>query len=258
MNNVFRNIKQVNSIYKVQNVNLYKNIQSMSFGNSLNKNIILSQKNNNSIDNRQNIYSNSNNSLGQLYYSTQTIPNTLKQSSTSSNIFAQSVEDLNKQTDSTIKSPKKQNATTKGGEKTVRVKLSNLGYSEYKLTALFRAITGLSYKEAIAQLTFCKLGPARKIKGLVTQARYVAEYQYDMNPDRLVVEQIWTGRSYYRKSVNYRARGSASVQRKPFCHITVQLREVPPVENEKKLGKFGKTHKTHAKYDGTFVYNKQY
>ncbi|KAF2072987.1 hypothetical protein CYY_005699 [Polysphondylium violaceum] len=183
------------------------------------------------------------------YYSTAK-PVTGTTSSTS-NIFSQSFS-----AEQPAAAEQQQSGSTK--PKTVILSLKNIQYSQWKLQALFKALRGLSYQEAIAQLTFCKKGPAKQIRGLVTQARYVAEYQRDMNPDRLVLNQIWLGRSFFTPSVMVAGRGHMTVLRKPFCHVTVELIEAPVVEGEKKLGKFGKTHKTHAKYNGTFQYNKKY
>eukprot|EP01133_Synstelium_polycarpum_P014965 gene14965-17694_t len=127
--------------------------------------------------------------------------------------------------------------------------LRNLPYSQWKMMPLFKALTGLSYREAIAQLTYANIGPANQLKGLMTSARYNAEYYKNLDPDRLVVSQIWTGRSYYQSRIEFKGRGRTGIRRKPFSHVTVELKEVAKVEGEKKLGKFGKTHKTIENYN---------
>ncbi|EGC34897.1 hypothetical protein DICPUDRAFT_79367 [Dictyostelium purpureum] len=137
-------------------------------------------------------------------------------------------------------------------ENTVTITLKKLTYSQWKLQALFKAIRGLSYKEAIAQLSFCTKKPSKIIRGLIQQAAHIAETKKNMDPDRLIVNQIWLGHAFYVKSYLFQGRGHAGVVRKPRCHVTVQVKEVPFVEGEKKLGKFGKKHITYEKYNGTF------
>eukprot|EP01132_Coremiostelium_polycephalum_P002655 gene2655-3295_t len=169
------------------------------------------------------------------------------QQQSSSNIFSQSFTEATPETSVESSKPK-----------TVTVRLTHLRYSQWKLVALLKAIRGLSYREAIAQLSFAPQGPFKIIRGLVKQARYKGEYDLDMNPERLIVNQIWVGRSACVKSFEPRARGHHGFREKPFCHVTVELKEVPLEEGEKRLGKFGKTHKTFAKYDGNYQYNKKY
>jgi len=75
-------------------------------------------------------------------------------------------------------------------------------------------------------------------------ARYNAENIYNLDPDRLVVENIWAGKGQYIKRLKIHARGRTGVMHHPHCHVTVVLQEVPIRDNERRLGRFGKTHKT--------------
>ncbi|EFA84354.1 ribosomal protein L22 [Heterostelium album PN500] len=154
---------------------------------------------------------------------------------------------------SVLKGQKEKEESNKPVIKTATATLRNLPYSQWKLMPLFKAITGLSYREAIAQLTFANIGPANQIKGLVTSARYNAEYYKNLDPDRLIVSQIYTGRSHYQSRIEFKGRGRTGIRRKPFTHVTVELKEVEKVSGEKKLGKFGKTHKTIENYNNPLV-----
>jgi hypothetical protein len=52
---------------------------------------------------------------------------------------------------------------------------------------LARLIRGVSYREAIVQLNFCPLKPAKILIGLLNSARANAENQLYLNPERLIV-----------------------------------------------------------------------
>ncbi|GAM21838.1 hypothetical protein SAMD00019534_050130 [Acytostelium subglobosum LB1] len=154
---------------------------------------------------------------------------------------------------SVLKEQKAKEIEEKGKPKTAIATLRNLPYSQWKMMPLFKALTGLSYREAIAQLTFANIGPANQLKGLMTSARYNAEFYKNLDPDRLVVSQIWTGRSYYQPRIEFKGRGRTGIRRKPFTHVTIELKEVERVAGEKKLGKFGKTHKTIENYNNPLI-----
>ncbi|KAM9953305.1 hypothetical protein ACTFIR_008370 [Dictyostelium discoideum] len=143
-------------------------------------------------------------------------------------------------------------------DKIVRVSLQKLGYSEWKLMALFKALSGLSLREAIAQLSFTEHSPSKKLRGLIKHAAHVAENIKGMDPERLIISQIWAGRSFYKRSIMWKGRGQGSTIRKPFCHVSVEIKESEFKDGEKKVGKFGKTNKTFSKYDGNFDHTKEY
>ncbi|KAM9983003.1 hypothetical protein ACTFIZ_010810 [Dictyostelium cf. discoideum] len=142
--------------------------------------------------------------------------------------------------------------------KIVRVSLQKLGYSEWKLMALFKALGGLSIREAIAQLSFTEHSPSKKLRGLIKHAAHIAENIKGMDPERLIISQIWAGRSFYKRSIMWKGRGQGSTIRKPFCHVSVEVKESEFKNGEKKVGKFGKTNKTFSKYDGNFDHTKKY
>ncbi|KAK5582548.1 hypothetical protein RB653_004133 [Dictyostelium firmibasis] len=183
--------------------------------------------------------------------------NNSRQQSTSTNIFSQALKETKVQ-EKEQKEETQQDVVFDDKNKTVRVSIKGAGYSQWKLMALFKALKGLNHREAIAQLSFTEKQPSKKVRGLIKHAAHVAESVKGMDPERLIVNQIWLGRSVYKNSIMWKGRGQASVIRRPFCHIFVEIKETTFKEGEKKVGKFGKTHKTFAKYDGSFDHNKKY
>ncbi|KAN0050017.1 hypothetical protein ACTA71_003117 [Dictyostelium dimigraforme] len=181
--------------------------------------------------------------------------NNIRQQSTSTNIFQQALKETKQEQE---QEQEKEQVTVDDKNKIVRVSLKHVGYSEWKLMALFKAISGLSHREAIAQLSFTEQQPSKKVRGLIKHAAHVAEAVKGMDPERLYVSQIWLGRSKYKKSIMWKGRGQGSTIRKPFCHIFVEMKESQSKDGEKKVGKFGKTHKTFSKYDGNFDHTKKY
>ncbi|KAN0032088.1 hypothetical protein ACTFIV_005963 [Dictyostelium citrinum] len=173
----------------------------------------------------------------------------IRQQSTT-NIFQQALKDT--------KQEEQAQQDVKADNKIVRVTYKNLGYSEWKIMALFKALSGLSHREAIAQLSFTEKSPSKIIRGLIKQGVHVAENIKGMDPERLIISQIWAGRSYYKTSLMWKGRGQGSKIRKPFCHIHLEIKESDYKDGEKKVGKFGKTNKTFAKYDGNFDHTKKY
>jgi len=115
--------------------------------------------------------------------------------------------------------------------------------SPYKLAKLCNQVRGLSYHEAVAQMQFSKKALGWHVKRVLDSARYNAENIYNLNPDRLLVDNIWAGKGLYIKRTNFHGRGRLGVLHHPHCHVSVVLREVPERESEARLGRFGKTHK---------------
>jgi len=115
--------------------------------------------------------------------------------------------------------------------------------SPYKLAKLCNQVRGLSYHEAVAQMQFSKKALGWYVKRVLDSARYNAENTFNLNPDRLLVDNIWAGKGEYLRRMNFHGRGRFGIMHHPHCHVTAILREVPAKDNERRLGRFGRTNK---------------
>jgi len=123
---------------------------------------------------------------------------------------------------------------------TSKVVSKNLQCSMKRVDLLLRQIRRLSYKEAIMQLKFCrrKIGP--KIIQTIERARHKAEARYGLDPERLLLDEIFATKGQYGASrMDYKAKGRFGIMRRKRHHLTVILKEVPD-EGQKFIGKWAR------------------
>lgn len=178
-------------------------------------------------------------------------------------IFSQAFE----QVEEKLQGEKKEKEETKVEKKEVSKEIfhigKNLRVSVKRLAPLLTQIRGLSYREAVVQLSFCSMRCAPWIKTAVEKCRQKAEWN-QLNPDRLLLSTFeFCGRLITNipsllcltkkkatihackgnsrpKRPEFKGRGKLGWRRKQTSHVYVGLKEIPYVEGEKVLGKFGR------------------
>jgi len=63
-----------------------------------------------------------------------------------------------------------------------------------------------------------------------------------MDPSRLVVDMIYVNRGHYLRRIKFHGKGRFGIMYKYRAHLSVYLREVPPVAGEVRLGISGPAH----------------
>jgi large subunit ribosomal protein L22 len=125
--------------------------------------------------------------------------------------------------------------------KEVRVLKENLPISMKRIDHLLRQIRNLNYREAVLQLKFCQKRIAPRIIEALEKARLRAEVKHGLDPDRLVIKEIYATKGQYGPpKIEYKAKSRIGIRRRKKSHLTVKLKEIPYQEGEKQLGKFAR------------------
>jgi len=99
-----------------------------------------------------------------------------------------------------------------------------------KMNIVANMIRGLSYKRAVIQMKLCKKKVAITLLKGLQSARYNAENNHGLDPERLLVAEIMIGKdgsgSGARKSIRYHSRGRAGIRVHPRTRFTVVLKQV--------------------------------
>lgn len=129
------------------------------------------------------------------------------------------------------------------GKNEVSARLFNIKGSVKKVRLACDFVKGLNYQEAVAQLNLSPRRASADILRLIQTARSHAEHNFGLTPNRLLVHRFMVGRGdRTQKAVEFRARGRANIRLRRRSNVTVVLREVPYVEGEKRLGKWGRVN----------------
>ncbi|QEK39771.1 50S ribosomal protein L22 [Candidatus Sneabacter namystus] len=102
---------------------------------------------------------------------------------------------------------------------------TNLRVSPRKLNLVAALIRGMSTKEAITQLTFCRKRIAKDVKKCVISAIANAENNHRLRADQLIITKATVGKSACMKRIRARAKGRASPIHKFFSGIYLTIRE---------------------------------
>ena len=105
-----------------------------------------------------------------------------------------------------------------------------LRVSPQKLNLLAQLIRGKKVATALADLEFSNKRISVEVKKALESAIANAENNHDLDVDDLVIAQAWVGKDMVMKRFSPRARGRAGRIEKPFCNITIVVREVAPDE----------------------------
>jgi len=101
-----------------------------------------------------------------------------------------------------------------------------LRISPQKLNLVAGMIRGKGVEEALSNLRFSKRQIAGDVLKTLNSAIANAEYNYDLDVDRLVVSQAFVGKNIVMKRFRARARGRMGRIKKPFSQLTIVVREV--------------------------------
>ena len=95
-----------------------------------------------------------------------------------------------------------------------------------KLRVVANLAIGLYWREAMAQLEFCRKTIAVHVKNTIAKAVKDAEEVHGLDPTRLVVDQLAVGKGSYLKELDFKAKGRAGIIGKRQAHIHCVLRQV--------------------------------
>eukprot|EP00013_Stygamoeba_regulata_P019503 CAMPEP_0177651644 /NCGR_PEP_ID=MMETSP0447-20121125/12672_1 /TAXON_ID=0 /ORGANISM="Stygamoeba regulata, Strain BSH-02190019" /LENGTH=317 /DNA_ID=CAMNT_0019154767 /DNA_START=63 /DNA_END=1016 /DNA_ORIENTATION=+ len=114
--------------------------------------------------------------------------------------------------------------------------------SPRKMRIVANYIRGLSYSEALLQLSFLHKKAATHIADALKSAAANATYQ-GADPDRLLITEIvaTVGGGKVKKP-RFHARGRTGLVSVPNTYLRVVVTEVPYQEGEKRLGRVGRVH----------------
>jgi len=117
----------------------------------------------------------------------------------------------------------------------------NLPISPHKLQLICRSVSGLSAREALAQLRLSSAKKSVYVAAAIRTAAHVAKNSFNMEKSRLVVSEAYCTKGTYYKRVEFRARGRANIRHRRHSHLTVVLKEQPYHPHEIRIGRYGRT-----------------
>ncbi len=105
-------------------------------------------------------------------------------------------------------------------------KAKMLRTSPQKLNLVAALIRGKKVDKALADLTFSKKRIAQDVKKCLHSAIANAENNHGLDVDDLVVAEAYVGKNLVMKRGRPRARGRFGKIMKPFCELTIKVRQV--------------------------------
>ena len=112
------------------------------------------------------------------------------------------------------------------GQVEALAKAVNIRTSARKLNLVAQSIRGLSVQRALNELDFSHRRIAKDVRKALYSAISNAENNHSLDIDSLVVAEAYVGKNLVMKRFAARARGRASRIEKPFCEITIVVREL--------------------------------
>jgi large subunit ribosomal protein L22 len=95
-----------------------------------------------------------------------------------------------------------------------------------KLNVVAQSIRGLKVQRALNELEFSHKRIAGDVRKALYSAISNAENNHSLDIDNLVVAEAYVGKNLVMKRFAARARGRSSRIEKPFCEITIVVREL--------------------------------
>jgi len=96
-----------------------------------------------------------------------------------------------------------------------------------KLNLLADLIRGFTYKNAVIQLKLSKKRVCKKILKVVDSCRFNAENIHGLDPERLIISEIWTGRGTHIRGLRTHSKGRGALMKRPRTNLHVVMKEVP-------------------------------
>mmetsp|Transcript_7375 Transcript_7375/g.12407 ORF Transcript_7375/g.12407 Transcript_7375/m.12407 type:complete len:208 (-) Transcript_7375:193-816(-) len=125
--------------------------------------------------------------------------------------------------------PKNAGATTKEPPKTAIAHFKHLPVSPKKLRIVANLVPRLYWKEAMAQMEFCRKNIAVMVKNCVDSAVGNACAQ-GLDRSRLIVESAVVNKGSYYKKPDFKAKMKSGIIKKKFSHLRITVREVDEKE----------------------------
>ena len=100
-----------------------------------------------------------------------------------------------------------------------------LRVSPRKARAVVDLIRGRTYREALTILSLTPRRVCEDIEKIVRSAGANAQNNYSLDPEDMIVAEVYVDEGATLKRIRPRARGMASRLRKRTSHVTVVLRE---------------------------------
>ncbi|KAG2383367.1 hypothetical protein C9374_004704 [Naegleria lovaniensis] len=132
---------------------------------------------------------------------------------------------------------------------TVTFRQINIKQGPKKVNEVTEMLRGISAKEALIQLQSCEKKIAPKMYTFIRSCMLNAENVHGMNADRLLIRECIVNKQQYRKQLRYHAKGRYGVELNRRTSIVVKMVEVPEIEGEHRLGRYGWTNKTWREYE---------
>ena len=95
-----------------------------------------------------------------------------------------------------------------------------------KLNVVAQSIRGLKVQRALNELEFSHKRIAGDVRKALYSAISNAENNHSLDIDSLIVAEAYVGKNLVMKRFSSRARGRSSRIEKPFCEITIVVREL--------------------------------
>ena len=95
-----------------------------------------------------------------------------------------------------------------------------------KLNVVAQSIRGLKVQRALNELEFSHKRIAGDVRKALYSAISNAENNHSLDIDSLFVAEAYVGKNLVMKRFSSRARGRSSRIEKPFCEITIVVREL--------------------------------
>ncbi|KAJ3698512.1 hypothetical protein LUZ61_002217 [Rhynchospora tenuis] len=108
--------------------------------------------------------------------------------------------------------------------------------SPKKLNLVAALVRGMRVEDALLQLQVTVKRAAKTVYQVIHSARANASHNHGLDPDRLIVDEAFVGKGLYLKRLSYHSKGRSGIMVRPYCRLTVVVREITP-EEEAKIAK---------------------
>ncbi|WOG98247.1 hypothetical protein DCAR_0417588 [Daucus carota subsp. sativus] len=126
------------------------------------------------------------------------------------------------------KSESQEVATTKPSK--VQAVLKNIKQSPKKVNLVAALVRGMRVEDALLQLQVTVKRASKTVYQVIHSARANATHNHGLDPDRLLIAEAHVGKGFFKKRINYHARGKCGLKVRPECRLTVVVREITPEE----------------------------
>ncbi|EFC45867.1 predicted protein [Naegleria gruberi] len=132
---------------------------------------------------------------------------------------------------------------------TVTFRQINIKQGPKKVNEVTELLRGISAKEALIQLQSCDKKIAPIIYRFIRSCMLNAENIHGMNADRLLIRECIVNKQKYGKALRFHAKGRFGLELNRKTSVLVKMVEVPEIEGEHRLGRYGWTNKTWREYE---------